>query len=221
MQRSPAFPYIVPFGVFLALLGLHSVWALPDLTDQILRTVIMALVIGYVAWPVLDFRVRHLWGTLALGAAIFLLWIGPDLIFPGYRHSFLFENAIIGKAATALSDAGRQDAVVLSLRLVRTAVIVPIVEELFWRAWLLRWIIGPNFENIPLGTYRATSFVVVAVLFASEHGIYWDVGLVAGILFNAWMIRTKSLGDLILCHAVANACLSAYVLIAGKWEYWQ
>jgi hypothetical protein len=28
------------------------------------------------------------------------------------------------------------------------------------------------------------------------------------------------LGDLILAHAVANACLSAYVVVAGKWEYW-
>ena len=42
----------------------------------------------------------------------------------------------------------------------------------------------------------------------------------AGVLFNLWMIRTKSLGDLILVHAIANACLSAYVIFAGKWEYW-
>jgi membrane protease YdiL (CAAX protease family) len=60
----------------------------------------------------------------------------------------------------------------------------------------------------------------VAVLFAAEHGSYWDVGLVAGILFNYWMVRTRSLGDLILSHAVANLSLSAYVIASGKWEYW-
>jgi membrane protease YdiL (CAAX protease family) len=58
------------------------------------------------------------------------------------------------------------------------------------------------------------------VLFAAEHGPYWDVGLVAGVIFNLWMMRTKSLGDLILAHAVTNACLAAYVIAAGKWEYW-
>ena len=60
----------------------------------------------------------------------------------------------------------------------------------------------------------------MALLFAAEHGPYWDVGLAAGVIFNLWMVRTKSLGDLILAHAVSNACLGAYVIAAGKWEYW-
>ena len=64
------------------------------------------------------------------------------------------------------------------------------------------------------------AFWVVALLFASEHGSYWDVGLLTGIIYNAWAVRSKSLGDLILTHAVTNACLCAYVIAAGKWEYW-
>ncbi len=60
----------------------------------------------------------------------------------------------------------------------------------------------------------------MALAFASEHGPYWDVGLLAGILYNWWMLRTKSLGDLICAHAVTNACLSLFVITAGKWEYW-
>ena len=60
----------------------------------------------------------------------------------------------------------------------------------------------------------------LALLFASEHGPYWDVGLAAGILYNWWMIRTKSLEDCILSHAVTNACLAAYVLTRHQWQYW-
>ena len=71
-----------------------------------------------------------------------------------------------------------------------------------------------------LGTYARSAFWIVALLFAAEHGPYWDVGLAAGILFNYWMIRTRSLGDLILSHAVANFALCAYVIAAGKWQYW-
>jgi len=103
---------------------------------------------------------------------------------------------------------------------IRSVVIVPITEELFWRGWMMRWLIKPDFERIPLGAYAAGSFWMVAVLFAAEHGSYWDVGLAAGIIFNLWMVRTKSLGDLILAHAVTNAGLGAYVIAAGKWEYW-
>ena len=169
---------------------------------------------------VLDFRVVNWAGSGAVGLAIFALWIAPDLLFPGYRHSILFENAVTGKIGRSFGPGALADPLVLGLRGLRAVVIVPIVEELFWRGWLMRWLIEPKFENVRLGTYTAASFWVVAVLFASEHGPYWDVGLAAGILFNLWMIRTRSLGDLILSHAVANLSLSAYVIAAGKWEYW-
>ena len=64
------------------------------------------------------------------------------------------------------------------------------------------------------------SLALIAGLFAVEHGPYWDVGFATGILYNWWMVRTKSLGDLILAHGITNACLSGYVVAAGKWEYW-
>ncbi len=220
MTRSSAVPYVVPFSVFVILIGLGMVVPLPPLTNEIVRLVVMTAVIILVARPVLNFRVRW-WGASGLlGALIFVLWIAPDLLYPPYRHSFLFDNAIAGTARSSLPESVRHDAPVLFLRTLRAVVVVPIVEELFWRGWLMRWVITNDFEGIPLGTYTAKSFWMVALLFASEHGPYWDVGLAAGIIFNLWMIRTKSLGDLILAHAVANACLSAYVIAAGKWEYW-
>jgi CAAX protease family protein len=98
---------------------------------------------------------------------------------------------------------------------------VPIVEELFWRAWFMRWLINISFTRVPLGTYTAFSFWTTALLFASEHGPYWDVGLLTGIVYNFWMIRTKSVGDCVLMHAVTNALLSGYVLTTGQWQYWQ
>ena len=92
---------------------------------------------------------------------------------------------------------------------------------LFWRAWLPRWIDrAKDFREVPLGQYSRAAFWLTAILFASEHGALWDVGLAAGLLYNWWMRRTRSLGDLILAHAVTNACLSVYVLTRGRWEYW-
>jgi CAAX prenyl protease-like protein len=209
----------------MGLLALQSVLAhfrlsLSDLADQILRVAVMAAVLWFIARPVIDLRVRHLAPTLLIGLAVFAIWIAPDLLFKGYRHYWLFDNALVPKAATTLSIDGVMSRPVLALRMIRAVVIVPIVEELFWRAWLMRWIIDQNFESIPLGKYTAISFWTVAVLFASEHGPYWDVGLAAGIIYNWWMVRTRSLGDLILAHAVTNFSLGLYVIATGKWEYW-
>jgi CAAX prenyl protease-like protein len=204
----------------MALLALHSVVPLPDLTDQILRVTVMTAVLWFIARPVIDLRVRHLVTTLAIGIAVFVVWIAPDLLIKGYRHFWLFDNAVVGKAATSLSTQAITSWPVLALRMVRAVIIVPIVEELFWRAWLMRWLIDNDFEKVPLGKYSAQAFWIVAVLFASEHGSYWDVGLLAGIIYNWWMVRTRSLGDLILAHAVTNGILGAYVIAFGKWEYW-
>jgi CAAX prenyl protease-like protein len=217
---SPAVPYVVPFAVFMALIGLSLVWPMPALADQVLRLAVMAVVLSFVARPALDFHVRQWTGSLLIGVVIFMLWIAPDLLFPSYRHSFLFDNALTGVAGSSMPEAARHDVPVLWLRSLRAVIVVPMVEELFWRGWLMRWMIAQDFQRVPLGAYSAVSFWTVALLFASEHGAYWDVGLAAGIVFNWWMIRTKSLGDLMLAHAVANACLSAYVVAAGKWEYW-
>jgi len=220
VSRFQAVPYIAPFVIFLALIGLNHLWPMAALTDEIVRLAVMLAVLSLVARPAMSFHVGNWGASMLVGVAIFVLWIAPDLLFPQYRSFFLFDNSVVGTARSSLTEAARHDVPVLFLRTLRAVAIVPIVEELFWRGWLLRWVINSDFEKVPLGSYSALSFWAVALLFASEHGPYWDVGLMAGIIFNGWMIRTKSLGDLILAHAVANACLSGYVIAAGKWEYW-
>lgn len=166
------------------------------------------------------FRVRNWMGSVLLGLFVFLVWIAPDRVFPDYRHTWIFRNALLGSSEPGLSTGAHGQSAILWLRAFRAIAIVPLVEELFWRAWLMRWLISVHFLKIPMGTWSAGAFWIVAVLFASEHGSYWDVGLAAGVLYNWWMIRTKSLADLILAHAATNAALSAYVVMAGKWEYW-
>jgi CAAX prenyl protease-like protein len=206
--------------MFVGFIALHTVLPLPELADQVLRVAVMTLILLFIARPVLDFTVQRWAASIAIGIAVFVLWIGPDLLFPDYRRHWLFDNAVTGSAHGSLSGAAQGHIGVLALRTLRAVAIVPIIEELFWRAWLMRWLIDPNFKKVALGAYTPLSFWAVAILFASEHGSYWDVGLITGVIYNWWMLRTRSLGDLILTHAVTNACLSAYVIAAGKWEYW-
>jgi uncharacterized protein len=224
--RSPSVAYTGPFFIFLALLALSKVVPLPALAMQAGFVAIMAAVIVMVTrpapdcGPAFDFRVRHWVSTPLIGLAVFAIWVAPDRLFPGYRHFWLFENPVMGKLQNGLSAEARDQTAILWLRAIRAVAIVPVVEELFWRGWLMRWLISPRFESIPLGTWSARAFWIVALLFASEHGPYWDVGLAAGVVYNWWMVRTRSLGDLVAAHAVTNACLSAYVVWTGKWEYW-
>jgi uncharacterized protein len=222
--RSKSFPYIGPFFALLGLLALSRA-PLPfsALAIQAGFVFVMLAVIAIVARRAPDlrenFRIRNGIGSVLLGVLVFAIWIAPDRLFPGYRHHWIFENALMGTVQPgALADS--HDKVALWLRAFRAVAIVPVVEELFWRAWLMRWMISSNFLSVPLGTWSASAFWIVAVLFACEHGSFWEVGLAAGVLYNWWMIRTKSLADVTVAHAVTNACLSAYVVSAGRSEYW-
>ncbi len=220
VTRWPAVPYVLPFALFILLLAVLPMTGVDPLADQVIRLVVVGGALLLVSRSVLDFRVRHWVGTLAIGVGVFALWIAPDLMFAGYRDSWLFQNSLLGGGGSSLAEAARGDPATLVLRSLRAAILVPIVEELFWRGWLPRWISNPDFQQVALGSYTRTAFWITALLFASEHGGYWDVGLLAGLIYNGWMWKTKSLGDCIVAHAVTNACLSGYVIMTGEWQYW-
>jgi CAAX prenyl protease-like protein len=213
--RNATAGYVAPFLIYVGMMALPlpPEWLWP------IRFAIVLAVILFVSRPFLILKPSYAWASIAIGTVVFLIWIGPDVLF-GYRHHWLFENFLFPKAASSLSPALQHDYFFLSIRVMSSVLLVPVLEELFWRGWLMRWLINTDFLKVPLGTYQATSFCVVALLFASEHGSYWDVGLLAGIIYNLWIVRAKNLADCILAHAVTNGILAIYVLTAGHWEYW-
>lgn len=220
-DRHPWVPYVVPFVAFGAMVYVGPALPVSPSVEAVIRITVLVSVIWLVARPVLTFRLTQPVGTLAVGFAVFVLWILPDLLIPGYRDSILFQNGVTGTAASSMSVEARGNWLVVGLRFVRAAMIVPIVEELFWRGWLVRWLEErESFWAVPLGEISRYAFWATAVLFAAEHGPFWDVGLVAGLVYNWWMRRTKSLGDLIWCHGITNACLSIWVVGMGDWRYW-
>jgi CAAX prenyl protease-like protein len=216
----PSLPYVLPFAVFLLFLAIQKYVPLSPVYEYPLRDVILLAVLFVFSRHAIELRSYHRFETALIGVAVFVIWIGPDVVFPAYRHHWLFQNAIIGTIGAQPPESVLLSPVVLWSRIFRAVVLVPIIEELFWRAWLMRWLISPQFEKIPLGAYKPAAFWITAALFASEHGSYWDVGLVAGIVYNWWMVRTRSLGDCILVHAITNACLCGYVVATRHWEYW-
>lgn len=212
--------YVAPFAVYIVLLAVERWIPLPVPVVHALRLVIVGAVVLAFSRPLLRERPSHPWASIAVGVAVFLIWIAPDLLF-GYRHFWLFENSLTGKAVTQFPPSLHNDRFFLTIRLLITAGLVPIVEELFWRGWLMRWLIDSrDFRKVPLGAYQPLAFWLVAALFASEHGPFWEVGLLAGVVYNFWVIRTKNLADCILAHAVTNGVLAVYVLGSGQWQYW-
>jgi len=227
MPREDRFPgnatiaYVAPFAAFVAMMVAEHAFALPAEWFYPARLTVTLALFVWVSRRVIPLRASAPLASSAIGIAVFLIWIAPDVLFgPGYRHHWLFDNAAMGAAASSAPEALKHNWGFMIVRTLGCTAVVPVVEELFWRGWLLRWLAHRRFEEVPLGAYIPAAFWTVAVLFASEHGPYWDVGLAAGIIYNWWLVRTKNLADCIVAHAVTNGLLSVYVLYTGQWQYW-
>jgi CAAX prenyl protease-like protein len=185
-----------------------------------IRTAVVLLFVLVLSRGVVRLLPLNPLGSFLVGFAVFLIWIGPDILIGGYRHTWFFENSLIGFAKPSVMPALRDNIPLLAVRVAGSALLVPVIEELFWRGWMMRWLVNNNFEQVPLGTYVPAAFWITAILFASEHGSYWDVGLAAGVVYNWWMVRTRSLADCIVAHGVTNGLLAIYVIATGAWQYW-
>ena len=203
--------YIAPFLAFVAIVAVERWIPQPPAWLPAIRFFAVLALIAAFSRPYLSFRPSCPFASMAIGVVVFGLWVGPD-VFIGYRHHWLFENFLTRTAAGPPPP--------WLMRAVSSTLLVPVLEELFWRGWMMRWLIDTNFQRVPLGKYAPQAFWIVAVLFASEHGPYWEVGLAAGIVYNWWIIRTGNLADCILAHAVTNGVLSVYILLSGQWQYW-
>lgn len=110
--------------------------------------------------------------------------------------------------------------VFLGLRFTLLALIVPIIEELFLRGWLVRWIENPNWENVPL-----TGLSWGALITASLYGVltHPSEAIAAFLWFGlvTWLMnRTGNLWDCVVAHGVTNLLLGLYVLQFQQWHLW-
>ena len=150
------------------------------------------------------------WGVaVAAGAVVFVAWINLNA---GWME--------IGVSAgyNPRGDAGI-DWMMVAVRLAGAILVVPLMEELFWRSFLMRWIERHDFLAVEPARAGSRAFVISAVLFAFEHNL-WLAGLVAGAVYNLLYMRSGTLWSPILAHAVTNALLGLWVIYTGNWSYW-
>ncbi len=220
MRSLPAWvPYAAPFFLFLALSALEGRFG-PGLYP-IFYTIKILMVGGLLfAWrrAYAEFtRDTHLiLPSIVIGVALCALWVLTDGATPhfailGQREAY-DPFAAIPSPPAAWAFIG--------VRFFGLVLVVPIMEELFWRAFLLRLVIDPNdFQRVPLGTFEPVSFAVVVALMAAAHP-EWLAAALFSAAMNLWIYRTKNLTACVIAHGATNFALGVYVLIAHDWKYW-
>jgi hypothetical protein len=154
-------------------------------------------------------RPGHLLLSLTVGVIVFALWINMDWTLSSQMAPQGFDPTVMS------SNRG----LMIALRCLGAVVVVPIMEELFWRSFLLRYLINYNFKTVAVGRLTWFSVIATCLLFGLEHH-YVFAGIMAGGLFTLIYWRTQSIAHCVLCHAVANLCLAIYVLSTSNWQFW-
>ena len=107
----------------------------------------------------------------------------------------------------------------LAVRMIGLAAIVPLMEEVFWRGFVLRYLVDEDFESLAQGRFTPTSFAAVTLLFALTHPEFL-AALAWGATVNWLYYRTRNLWACIVAHAVTNLLLGLYIIQTGAWDLW-
>ncbi|HUJ09839.1 MAG TPA: CAAX prenyl protease-related protein [Verrucomicrobiae bacterium] len=204
MKPKPWLPYILPFAIYALFLAVQSpqnvVWIYP------LKTIAVALALIFF-WRHYDELRPARFSSLAVlvGLMAIVIWIGIDRYYPKWASAEIFDAS--GKP------------VFIAFRVTGAVVVVPLMEELFWRAFLIRWLVAPDFKRVPVGTFTWSSFAITVVLFGLEHDA-WLAGMICGALYNWLYYKRKSIFACVVAHAVSNAALAGWVLARGDWKFW-
>lgn len=229
MTRAPWFPRVLPFALYMAFILIHDLLrqVLPEgsaLSEHLitltypLRTVVVIAALWWfrkaydeLRWEKGDGPVlRPLLEALAVGVLVFVLWIQMDWKWATMGGGEAYDP-------TVLPPAGFW--AFIAVRLFGASVVVAIFEELFWRSFILRYIINSDFTKVPIGAFTWPSFLISAALFGTEHHL-WLAGIMAGLFYNLLLYRTKHLFYPVLAHGITNFCLGIYVMTTGNWQFW-
>ncbi|MBV8772736.1 MAG: exosortase E/protease, VPEID-CTERM system [Deltaproteobacteria bacterium] len=150
------------------------------------------------------------WFALALGGAVFLLWIS-------LAHSSARADAASGGALDSMPAylAGGW----LFFRVAGSIVTVPLAEELAFRGYLIRKLVSPDFVSVSPSQFTWLSFLGSSIIFGVLHG-EWLAGVLAGMIFAIAVYRRGLLSDAVFAHVTANGLLSAYTLLTRDWSLW-
>jgi uncharacterized protein len=222
--RRSAFVRVAPFVVFMAMLALRGVapadgsWGFDVRWLYGLQAGAAAVLLalwwreyGELARQTLPSASEALL-AVAVGLLVFVLWIHLDA--PWMTLDTAATEPFVPK-----SPGGALDWPLVALRIAGAALLVPVMEELFWRSFLMRWLQTPVFEAVPPSSVGLRAVVLSTFVFVLAHTL-WLAAAIAGLAY-AWLyVRSGKLWLAVIAHGVTNGALGLWVVATGQWQFW-
>jgi CAAX prenyl protease-like protein len=225
-HRKAFLAHVAPFALFILGFALiQLIESMAGKTDLLmikepqywvfpLQTVVCATALIYF-WKTYDFGPQG--GVLlamGVGLVVFAIWVSPQLLFRQPPRLEGFDPQVFVGDPTVYWAT-------VSARFARLVIVVPLIEEIFWRGFLQRYLIEERFETVPLGKYTHLSFWGVVLGFTFIHApVDYPAAAITGAIYGWLTVSTRSIIAPIVAHAVTNFALGIYIMKTSQWGFW-
>ena len=215
---------VFPFAVFMGLLTLRGLapsdgaWGFDTRWLYASQVIVVGALLAW-WWREYGELVAQSWppvGEVALAVAtgllVFVIWIQLDAPW--------MSIDVGGTAVFVGLDAGGGiDWPLVAVRWLGATLLVPVMEELFWRSFLMRWIQHPRFASVLPHQVGLRALMLATFLFALAHTL-WLAAVMAALVYSWLYMRTGRLWVPVIAHAVTNGALGIWVVVTGNWQFW-
>ncbi|MCX6895594.1 MAG: CAAX prenyl protease-related protein [Verrucomicrobia bacterium] len=215
ITASPALIRVLPFGLFLVLTSCQGkFFPGSEFWFYLAKTAVGAWLIWFMRPLVAEMRWRISWEAVAVGIAVFALWVGLDGLYPKLGSAGTPWNP-----GTQFGHDSPLALLFIATRILGSTLIVPPLEEVFYRSFVYRTLAKPDFQSVPLNYFAWLPFLATAAVFGFSHH-EWLAGILCGFAYQGLVLRKNRLGDAITAHAITNLLLGLWVVFKPAWNFW-
>lgn len=239
VRKSPVLVRAVPFVIFVLFTAAQGKFFEHSQYWFYLAKVPLGLALIWFMRPLVqEMRWAFSWEAVLVGVAVFGMWVGLDPFFARVSRSCLdiiwwglelvrldqfFPKPLPGtptwKPFDSFPDHPSLAWLLVGGRIFCSTVVVPPLEEIFYRSFLYRYVIRPDIETVPLNQFKAGAFAIAALIFGFAHFEWLSAILCAGA-YHALIFRKNRMGDAMTAHAISNLLLGLWVVWKGAWNFW-
>lgn len=205
---------VVPFVLFLVLTFCQGQFGAASAYWFYLAKTLVALWLIWEMYPLVsEMRWAMSWEAVIVGIAVFVMWIGLDRFYPQFKGSVVWNPHVQFGENSALAW------LMIAARILGSALVVPPLEEVFYRSFLYRYFAKADFLSVPLNRFLPWPFFATAAVFGFSH-FQWLAGILCGLTYQWLVLRKNRLGDAMTAHAITNFLLGVWVAWQGAWQFW-
>ena len=215
LGASPLIARVAPFVIFLALTSCQGAFSPASAYwFYLAKTVVAVWLIWEMRPLVLEMRWAFSWEAVVVGIAVFVMWVGLDPFYPKF-----FKSGVVWNPHAQFGENSALAWLMIATRVLGSTLVVPPLEEVFYRSFLYRYIANQNFLSVPLNRFSPLPFFATAAIFGFSH-FQWLAGILCGMAYQWLVLRKNRLGDAMTAHAITNFLLGMWVAWQGAWQFW-